>query len=141
MAVTHKMATKRKHQEVTLKVKYALEELEKGRQNKDVANHYATPGSTLATWKKNKEKIFDAFENSSLKGQRLKTGIYEKLNEALFKWFTSMRGNNIPINGPILLEKAHEFSKAFDYKDFIASNGWMRGWKEREMIFSLSFSL
>ena len=135
------MATKRKHQEVTLKVKYALEELEKGRQNKDVANHYATPGSTLATWKKNKEKIFDAFENSSLKGQRLKTGIYEKLNEALFKWFTSMRGNNIPINGPILLEKAHEFSKAFDYKDFIASNGWMRGWKEREMIFSLSFSL
>ena len=135
------MATKRKHQEVTLKVKYALEELEKGRQNKDVANHYATPGSTLATWKKNKEKIFDAFENSLLKGQRLKTGIYEKLNEALFKWFTSMRGNNIPINGPILLEKAHEFSKAFDYKDFIASNGWMKGWKEREMIFSLSFSL
>ena len=52
-----------------------------------------------------------------------------------------MRGNNIPINGPILLEKAHEFSKAFDYKDFIASNGWMRGWKEREMIFFLSFSL
>ena len=135
------MATKRKHQEVTLKVKYALEELEKGRQNKDVANHYATPGSTLATWKKNKEKIFDAFENSLLKGQRLKTGIYEKLNEALFKWFTSMRGNNIPINGPILLEKAHEFSKAFDYKDFIASNGWIKGWKEREMIFSLSFSL
>ena len=135
------MATKRKHQEVTLKVKYALEELEKGRQNKDVANHYATPGSTLATWKKNKEKIFDAFENSLLKGQRLKTGIYEKLNEALFKWFTSIRGNNIPINGPILLEKAHEFSKAFDYKDFIASNGWMKGWKEREMIFSLSFSL
>ena len=79
------------------------------------ANHYAIPGSTLATWKKNKEKIFDAFENSLLKGQRLKTGIYEKLNEALFKWFTSMRGNNIPINGPILLEKAHEFSKAFDY--------------------------
>ena len=105
------------------------------------ANHYAIPGSTLATWKKNKEKIFDAFENSLLKGQRLKTGIYEKLNEALFKWFTSMRGNNIPINGPILLEKAHEFSKAFDYKDFIASNGWMKGWKEREMIFSLSFSL
>ena len=55
------MATK--HQEVTLKVKYeALKELEKGRQNKDVANHYAIPGSTLATWKKNKEKIFDAFE-------------------------------------------------------------------------------
>ena len=39
-----------------------------------------------------------------------------------------MRGNKIPIN--FLLEKAHEFAKAFDYKDFTASNGWLRGWKE-----------
>ena len=126
------MATKRKHNEVTLKVKYeTLKELEKGRPNKDVANQFGIPGSTLATWKKNKEKIFDAFENSSLKRQRVKTGTYEKLNEALLKWFKSMRGNNIPINGPILLEKAHEFAKACDYKDFTASNGWLRGWKER----------
>ena len=44
--------------------------------------------------------------------QRIKTGTYEKLNEALLTWFKSMRGNNIPINGPILLEKAHEFAKA-----------------------------
>ena len=58
------MATKRKHNEVTLKVKYeALKELEKGRPNKDVANQFGIPGSTLATWKKSKEKIFDAFEN------------------------------------------------------------------------------
>ena len=67
-------------------------------------------------------KIFEAFQNSSLKQQRVKTGTYEKLNEALLKWFTSMRGNNIPINGPILLEKAHEFAKAFNYNDFTASN-------------------
>ena len=52
----------------------------------------------------------------------MKTGTYEKLNEALLTWFTSMRGKNIPINGPILLEKAHEFAKAFNYKDFTASS-------------------
>ena len=74
--------------------------------NKDVANQFSIPGSTLATWKKNKEKIFEAFQNSVLKRQRVKTGTCEKLNEALLKWFTSVRGNNIPINGPILLEKA-----------------------------------
>ena len=61
----------------------------------------------------------------------MKTGTYEKLNEALLKWFTSMRGNNIPTDGPILLEKAHEFAKAFNYNDFTAWNGWLRGWKER----------
>ena len=78
------MATKRKHHEVTLKVKYeALKELEKGRPNKGVANQFSIPGSTLATWKKNKEKIFEAFQNSSLKRQRVKTRTYKKLNEAL----------------------------------------------------------
>ena len=99
-ADARKMATKRKHYGVTLKVKYeVLKELENGRPNKGVF------GSTPATWKKNKEKIFEAFQNLSLKRQRVKTWTYEKLNEALLKWFTSMRGNNILINGLILLEK------------------------------------
>ena len=63
-----KMATKRKHHEVTLKVKYeTLEELEKGRSNKGVVNQFSIPGSTFATSKKNKENIFEAFLNSSLK--------------------------------------------------------------------------
>ena len=125
------MATKGNHHEVTLKVKYeALKELKKDRSNKDNANQVSISGSTLATQKKNKEKIFEAFQNSSLKRQRVKTGTYEKLNEALLKWFTSMRGNNIPINGPIFLEKVHTFAKVFNYNNFTASNGWLRGWKE-----------
>ena len=118
------MATKRKHHEATLKVKYkALKELEKGRPNKDIGSQFSIPGSTLATWKKNKEKISEAFPNSSLKRQRVKIGTYKLLNEALMKWFTSMRGNNISIRGPILLKKAHEFAKAFNYNDFTALNG------------------
>ena len=38
-----------------------------------------------------------------------------------------MRGSNIPINGPILREKAHEFAKAFDDNNFTAPNRWLRG--------------
>ena len=84
VVVIHKMATKRKHQEVTLKVKNeVLKELETGRQNKHVAKKCGIPGSTLATWKKKKEKIFDAFKDSSLKRQRIKTGTHETLSEAL----------------------------------------------------------
>ena len=80
------MARKRKHHEVTLKVKReALKELEKGRPNKDITNQFSISGSTLATWKKNKEKIFEAFQNSSLKRQIVKTETYKKLNEALLK--------------------------------------------------------
>ena len=77
------------------------------------------------------KKIFEAFQNSLLKQQRVKTGTYEKLYEALLEWFTSIRGNNIPINGLILLEKAHQFAKAFNYNDFTSSS----------MMLSLSFNL
>ena len=57
------MAKKRKYHEVALKVKYeALQEVEKGRSNKGVGNQFSIPGSTFATWKKSKEKIFEAFE-------------------------------------------------------------------------------
>ena len=101
--------TKRKHTEVTLQIKYqALQELEKGRTCKDVAAKFNVPGSTLSTWKKNKEKIFEAFQGSSLKRRRVKVGAYEKVNQALLKWFTSMRGNNIPISRPILLDDDDE---------------------------------
>ena len=73
MADAIKMATKRKHHEVTLKVKYeALKELKKSRPNKDVANQFSITGSNLATWKKNKKKIFKDFQNSSLKRSELK---------------------------------------------------------------------
>ena len=57
------MATKRKHLEVTLKVKCeVLKELEKRRRNKDVANQFSVPGSTLTTWKKNKKKYLKLFK-------------------------------------------------------------------------------
>ena len=58
------MATKRKHHEVTLKVKYeTLKELEKGRPNQSVENQFSISGSTLASWKKKREKVFEAFQN------------------------------------------------------------------------------
>ena len=31
--------------------------------------------------------------------------MYEKINQALLTWFTSMRGNNIPISGTLRLEE------------------------------------
>ena len=63
MADPTKIATKRKHHEGTLKVKYeALKEFEKGMPSKGVAKQFSIPGSTFATWKKNKENIFEAFQ-------------------------------------------------------------------------------
>ena len=58
MADATKIATKRKHHKVTLKVKYkALKELEKVRPNKSVTNQFSIPGSTFATWKKKRKTL------------------------------------------------------------------------------------
>ena len=56
------MATKTKHKEVTLKTKYeALKELDKNGLKKEVATQFNVPGSTLATWRKKKEKNLPSF--------------------------------------------------------------------------------
>ena len=69
---------KKKHNKVTLKTIFeALKELDKNRSNQKVTTQFNVPGSTLATWKKNKEKIYQAFQNSSLTRQRAKVGTYE----------------------------------------------------------------
>ena len=73
------MVTKRKHNEATLKTKYeALKKLDKNRPKKEVATQFNVPGSTLATWRKNKEKIYQAFQNLSLKRQRVNAAIVNK---------------------------------------------------------------
>ena len=61
---------------MTLKTKYeALKELDKNRSNKEVMIQFNVSGSTLAAWKK-KEKIHQAFQNSSLERQSVKVGTF-----------------------------------------------------------------
>lgn len=54
---------------------------------------------------------------------------YSSLNDALFKWFEQARSKNLPINGPILQEKALEFARQLDFLDFKASTGWLASFK------------
>ena len=102
------MTTERNHNEVALKKYKALKEFGRNRPNKEVAFQFKVLEVQFYL-EKNKEKICEAFQNSLLKRQRIEVETYEKINDALLKWSTFMRGNNIPINGPILLEKAPEF--------------------------------
>ena len=52
------VAQKRKHVCKTLQEKcQALEDIEKGLPNKDVAIKYGVPKNTISTWIKNKDKI------------------------------------------------------------------------------------
>ena len=102
------MTTERNHNELALKNINHWKSLAKKNLTKEL--HFSS-----RFWKynfyleKNKEKIYDAFQNSLLKRQIVEVETYEKIDDALLKWSTFMRGINIPITGPILLEKALEF--------------------------------
>ena len=126
--ILFKKATKRKHKEVTLKIKYkVLKELDQNKPSREVTIQFNAPGSTLASWKKQLKNLpsFPKFIKETAKSQG------GEINDALLKWFTSMCRNDIPIIVLILLEKAVKFPKSFNYGNFKESNRWLRALKER----------
>ena len=120
----------------SLKEKYdALKDLEKGASNGSVAKKYNTPKNTLSTWVKNKQKIIIALNGgTNPKCKKLRTGIHEKLDEAIFKWFLSARSQNVPIGGVVFKAKTLEYAKEIGLDDFHASDSWIRRWKKRYNI-------
>ena len=55
-------------------------------------------------------------------------------SQALMQWIGAVQERNIPINGPIVQEKALEFAECMGLKDFSASGGWLDRFKKRENI-------
>lgn len=144
---TRQMATapnkKRSHKEHNLEVKYkALLEFEKGKSNKDVSKLFGVPANTLSTWKKNKSKIFEAFQKGSTSTKRVKVDTYDQVNKAVLRWFTKMRSENVPVNGILIKEKALYFAEELKAEKFQASDGWLQKWKTRlvEMLFFITIN-
>ena len=115
---------KQRRTDKSYKIKYkALKELDKGTPHKkDVARMFEVPKSTLSTWKKHKEKIYENYERG-LGATRVKPEKYEAVNKAVMKWLLIMRSKNIPINGPMFKRKAQEFAEQVNSEDFHASDG------------------
>ena len=56
------------------------------------------------------------------------------MDEALYKWFTKVREERVPISGRILKEKASKYARELGIETFKASNGWFDRWKGRHGI-------
>ena len=73
MSDTRKLNTK------TLKEKCdILSHIEKGMTNKEAADKFGVPKNTISTWIKNKEKMFQALEESAPSTKKLRGCQYEK---------------------------------------------------------------
>ena len=80
-----------------------LSHREKGITNKEAADKFGVPKSTISTWIKNKE-VFQALEESAPSTKKLRDCQYEKVNKALFGWFALQRSQNIPRDGSMIQE-------------------------------------
>ena len=98
-------------------------ELEKDKTNKEVAQLFGVPGNTLSTWKKNKDKMFQAFQQGSATTKRVKVDTYDQVNKAALKCFKRLKSENVPVHGVLIKEKALYFAKELTFENFQASDG------------------
>ena len=109
-----------------------IRQIEKGITNKEASEKFGIPKNTISTWMKNKDKLFEGLEQSSSDAKKMRRCDYEQVEKAVFKWFSLQRSQNVPIDGPILKEKALQFAKSFNFPIFKASDGWLNKWKKGE---------
>ena len=107
-----------------------IRQIEKGMTNKEASEKFDVPKNTISTWMKNKDKLFEGLEQSSSDAKKMRRCDYEQVDKAVFKSFSLQRSQNVPIDGPILKEKALQFAKSFNFPTFKASDGWLDKWKK-----------
>jgi len=111
--------------------KLILDELDKGVKKKHIALKFGIPPNSLSTIIKNRDKIGNCESTNS---KRLKTCVYEDVDEAVLKWIQTMRDKNVPISGPFITEKALDFAKTLGHDEFRGSSGWLEKFKRRHGI-------
>lgn len=126
------MSQKRKQINIEEKSRI-ISKLEKGIPNKDLAKEYGVSHSTISSIWKEREKIQILYDKNFLKMKRARTTRHTKIEEALLKWFKYQRTNNVPINGPILQQKANDFAQRFG-EDFVCSSSWIQRFRARHGI-------
>lgn len=122
---------KRRVLDLATKVKI-IKEVENNKKGV-VAKKMGIPPSTLSTILSQKEKIREEWTKSGCSSQRKKIRPieYADVDQALLQWFTQQRTYNVPINGPILQEKAKQFAEELGHRDFKGSTGFINSFKVR----------
>ena len=83
--------------------------------------------------KRNKTAQYETFRQANNKGSQ--DGQHQEIKEAVYQWYCLARDAMVPINGPMIREKAIEIARKLnkppEYDGFKASSGWLECWKSR----------
>lgn len=110
-------------------------DIQSGKKQKDVCRDRNLSKSTVGTIWKNRNELLKAFESTNAKVKKMRKSHYDDVDQALLKWFTQQRLNNVTISGPILKTKAEEFGNKI-HGEFVCSESWIDRWKVRHNISS-----
>lgn len=135
-------SNKRKRVVISLQEKLkAVRRLDNGELLKNIAKDLGVGVSTVAEWRKNREKLekwCSVLSSPTPARKSMKRGEYEKVDDSLFLWFTQNRERGIPISGTILKQKAVSLSEELPVieapESFSASDGWLDRWKKRHGV-------
>ena len=114
----------------------AVEKRPVGKKKKEVAEEFGIVPNTLSTIIKNKEKYRQAFYGgqANVNKQRQRVSTHNDIDDALLRWFSSARLENVTISGPILTAKAESLAEDLGYSDWKCSAGWLDRFKKRHNI-------
>ncbi|GFT27634.1 tigger transposable element-derived protein 4 [Nephila pilipes] len=108
-------------------------EVDKGVKKKDIALKFDITPNSLSTIIKNRDKLQN-YDSSNSCSKRLRTCVYEDVDEAVLKRIHTIRDKNVPICGPFVIEKPLLFAKTLGYHQFLGSYGWLEKFKKRHGI-------
>ncbi|XP_044595847.1 tigger transposable element-derived protein 4-like [Cotesia glomerata] len=66
--------------------------------------------------------------------KRSRLSEFPDVEKCLLEWIKQTMDKNIPIDGPLLKEKSKQFASKLGINNFLASNGWLDGFKRRHNI-------
>ena len=80
------------------------------------------------------EALSETAIDSNGNRKRKREGKFNSMDEALLFWFKQAPEMNAPLNRGVLKVKAKNFAQGLGISDFVASDGWLSRWKERNGI-------
>ena len=128
------MAAKRKDLTLNDKMR-VLEALDQKKKQSDIAKSLGI-SQTQVSWigGKREELTKKWKENANPDRKRDRAGKSQEVDVALYRWFNQAQEKGLPVNGPLLREKAEKLAKTMNMPNFEATNGWLQRWKERNNL-------
>ncbi|XP_076043979.1 jerky protein-like isoform X1 [Oratosquilla oratoria] len=140
-----KASSKEKRVRLSLATKLEIiEKLEKGENHTKLMEEYNIKKTQIYEIRKKKEElkklklqaevcsVTGKSKMLSLKSQ--KKPKFEKLDQAVYKWYKQQRAEGLPVRGPELRSAAMRFAERLEVPDFSASDGWLSRFSRRHDV-------